>query len=123
MWQLIGGFGSLPDWTLGVTQTELSDGGRVRHLRNLNGQAIVEKLESYDFSARSYSYSIVRGPFPVADYLATLSVTPVGGTGSHVDWAATFTPIGGSAEEAQAIFQEIFSAGLKGLETRYASCR
>jgi hypothetical protein len=124
IWQLIGGFGSLPEWTPNITQTELSDGGRVRHLRNPKGQSIVEKLERYDFSARSYSYSIVKGPFPVAGYLATLSVTPIaGGTGSHVEWTATFTPVGASDEETRAIFHGIFSSGLRSLEARYAGKR
>ena len=34
LWQLIGGFGSLPDWVPGVSQSELADGGRVRHLHD-----------------------------------------------------------------------------------------
>lgn len=124
VWQLIGGFGSLPDWTPNITQTNLSDGGRVRHLSDPKGQTIVEKLERYDLSARSYSYSIVKGPFPVAGYLATLSVVPIaGGTGSHVEWGASFTPIGSSDKEARAIFQGIFSSGLKSLETKFGGER
>lgn len=120
VWQLIGGFGSLPDWIPEITQIELTDGGRVRHLRDPKGQTIIEKLERYDFSSRCYSYSIVKGPFPVAGYLATLGVTPIaGGRGSHVEWGATFTPVGASDDAARAIFKGIFSSCLKTLEARY----
>src|SRR5215469_5581823 len=87
VWQLIGGFGSLPDWLPYVPQSKVTDGGRVRHLDNPDGQTIVERLEKYDFSARTYSYSILQAPFPVTGYLSTITVTPTnGGKGSHVEW-------------------------------------
>jgi hypothetical protein len=124
VWELIGGFGSLPDWIPDMTQTKLAGGGRLRYLSDRNGQSIVEKLERYDASTRSYSYSIVKAPFPVAGYLATLSVTPLAGsTGCRVEWSASFTPVGSSDREAQAIFQNIFSASLKALEKRYSKNR
>lgn len=34
VWQLIGGFGSLPDWLPYIPHSELSEGGRVRSLKN-----------------------------------------------------------------------------------------
>ena len=58
VWQLIGGFGSLPEWIPGLSQRELADGGRVRYLCDPIGRTFVEKLERYDSAARSYSYSI-----------------------------------------------------------------
>jgi hypothetical protein len=32
VWQLIGGFNSLPNWLSYIPKSELSEGGRVRHL-------------------------------------------------------------------------------------------
>ena len=64
VWQLIGGFGSLPDWLPYIPKSELSAGGRVRHLANLRGDTIVERLEVFDDGARSYSYSILQAPSP-----------------------------------------------------------
>lgn len=64
VWQLIGGFNSLPDWLAYIPKSELSEGGRVRHLANPNGETIVEGLEKFDNAARSYSYFILRTPFP-----------------------------------------------------------
>jgi hypothetical protein len=68
VWELIGGFGSLPDWLPFIQKSTLTDGGRVRHLETLDGQSIVERLERYDFIGRSYTYSILQSPFPVRDY-------------------------------------------------------
>ena len=62
--QLIGGFNSLPDWLAYIPKSELSEGGRVRHLANPSGETIVEGLEKFDNAARSYSYFILRTPFP-----------------------------------------------------------
>lgn len=64
VWQLIGGFNSSPDWLAYIPKSELSEGGRVRHLANPNGETIVEGLEKFDNAARSYSYFILRTPFP-----------------------------------------------------------
>jgi polyketide cyclase/dehydrase/lipid transport protein len=74
VWQLIGGFNSLPDWLPYAPSSETTEGGRVRHVANPNGETIVERLEKFDNAARSYSYSIIQAPFPVTDYLFTISV-------------------------------------------------
>ena len=122
VWQLIGGFGSLPDWLPFIPKSKVTDGGRVRHLDNPDGQTIIERLEKYDFAKRTYSYSILQAPFPVKGYLATIAVTPsTDGKGSHVEWSGTFTPKGISDEEAHDLFQGIFSDGLRALASRYAN--
>ena len=120
LWQVIGGFGSLPDWISNVCQSRLADGGRVRYLHDQIGRTFVEKLERYDAAARSYSYSIVESPVGVSDYLATIAVTGInGGRASHVEWSTRFTPAGISEQEARETFEGIFSTGLKELASRY----
>jgi Polyketide cyclase / dehydrase and lipid transport len=74
VWQLIGGFDTLPDWLPYIPTSELTEGGRVRRLTNPNGDTIIERLVAFDDAARSYSYTIVQGPFPITGYLATLRV-------------------------------------------------
>ena len=118
VWQLIGGFGSLPDWLPYIPKSDLNDGGRVRHLANPNGEVIVERLEAFDDLGRSYSYSILQAPFPVTGYLSTLRVLPHGG-GSRVQWSGTFTPRCVSLAEASRLFQGIFEDGLKALVDRF----
>ncbi|MEU7484810.1 SRPBCC family protein [Streptomyces sp. NPDC042319] len=115
-WQLIGGFDSLPDWLPYIRTSELSEGGRVRSLTNEDGGTIVERLRAFDDAARTYSYSIQRAPFPVTDYLSTLTVHELpGGAGSRVEWSGSFTPAGVSDDEAVALFHGIYSDGLAAL--------
>ena len=71
-------------------------------------------------AARSYSYSIVRAPFPVSGYLSTLRVQQAAdGNRSRVEWSGKFTPEGVSAAEASRLFRNIFEDGLKALATKF----
>lgn len=119
VWNLIGGFDSLPDWLPYIPQSTLSEGGRVRHLANPDGDAIVERLEAFDQVGRSYTYSILRAPFPVTGYRSTLCVVEHG-SGSRIDWSGEFTPVGVSDEAASALFEGIYRDGLRALETTLA---
>ncbi|MER5387751.1 SRPBCC family protein [Saccharopolyspora sp. NPDC002686] len=116
VWQLIGGFDSLPDWLPYIPTSELSEGGRVRSLTNAEGGTIVERLEAFDNDARTYTYSIVDAPFPVTGYRSTITVHEVSDSQSRVEWSGTFTPVGASDEEAIALFHGIYSDGLAALE-------
>lgn len=117
VWQLIGGFDSLPDWLPYIPRSELSEGGRVRSLLNPDGDAIVERLEAFDNQARSYTYSILRAPFPVTGYRSTLRVVALDGEqASRVEWSGQFTPAGVSDEEASHLFEGIYRDGLKALQ-------
>ena len=99
------------------TRSELSEGGRARHLANPDGQTIVERLKAFDDALRTCSYSILQAPFPVTGYLSTLSVKSNGG--GRVEWSGTFTPKSASAEEVSRLFQGIFEDGLKALAARF----
>lgn len=124
VWQLIGGFNSLPDWLPYIPTSELSEGGRVRRLANPNGEVIVERLEAFDNRARSYTYSILEAPFPVTRYRSTLHVREIeGGRGSQVDWSGEFTPNGVKEEEASRLFEGIYRDGLQALSTSFAKKR
>ncbi|MDR3100004.1 MAG: SRPBCC family protein [Paraburkholderia sp.] len=121
VWQLIGGFNSLPDWLPYIPSSELSEGGRVRHLANPNGEAIVERLEAFDNGARSYTYSILEAPFPVTGYRSTLQVREIeGGRAAQVDWSGEFTPKGVSDGEASSLFEGIYRDGLQALAAAFA---
>src|ERR1700739_1860875 len=92
VWQLVGGFDSLPDWLPYISKSELSEGGRVRHLATPDGAVIVERLMSFDEEGKSYGYHILQSPFPQKDYLSVLRVTSTDeGRGSRVDWFGDFT--------------------------------
>lgn len=118
VWQLIGGFNSLPDWLPMVTRSEPSEGGRLRTLLTDDGTVIVERLEAFDNAAKTYSYSLAQSPFPVKDYLATLSVEALG-DGSRVRWSGLFTPVGISEVEAQELFKGVYQVGLTALRANF----
>jgi 2,5-diketo-D-gluconate reductase B len=115
VWQLIGGFNSLPDWLPYIPGSELSEGGRVRTLANPAGEVIVERLEAFSDKERFYSYSILKAPFPAKDYFATIRVKPAAG-GAVVEWSGSFTPVGVSEDEVTQLFHGIYADGLKALK-------
>lgn len=115
VWRLIGGFDSLPDWLPYIPKSELSEGGRVRTLANPDGNAIVERLLSFDEAGRSYSYAILSAPFPVTGYSSTLRVLEAEGGTARVEWSGRFTPAGVSDDEASRLFRGIYEDGLAAL--------
>ena len=119
VWALTGGFLSLNEWLPFIKQSESQEGGRVRHLTTDDGAEITERLQTYDNSARSYSYSIDKGPFPISSYLATLKVKEDGADSTWVEWSGVFTPHGVSDGEVEALFKGIYEGGLEALKANF----
>ncbi|MEU6345914.1 SRPBCC family protein [Streptomyces sp. NPDC046977] len=118
VWELVGGFGSLPDWLPYIPESSFSEGGRVRHLKNPDGEPIVERLMAFDEEHRYYSYHIVQAPFPVVDYLSTLRVHEISGdeNAAEVQWSGRFVPKAGATEdEVVDLFTGIYRDGLEAL--------
>jgi hypothetical protein len=118
VWQLIGGFNTLPDWLPLITESTLTDGGRVRSLKTADGGVVIERLQTFDNAAMTYSYSIEQAPFPATEYLATLKVEAQG-QGARVTWSGRFTAVGVSDEEVVALFNGIYQGGLDALRANY----
>ncbi|AWW35886.1 XoxI [Streptomyces sp. AS58] len=116
-WQLIGGFGSLPDWLPNIRSSTLDEGGRVRKLLTRDGETIVERLIAFNDVERHYSYTIVQAPFPVTEYLATLRVHTVARDAgiSEVQWSGRFTPRDVPESDVVAHFTGLYSNGLDAL--------
>jgi hypothetical protein len=119
VWQLVGGFHSLPDWLPFIVKSEAMDGGRMRKLTTAEGAVIIERLEAFDNHARTYTYSISEGPFPVTGYLATLQLAAVGENETLVTWSGCFIPDGISDNEAEELFRGIYEGGLTALKTNF----
>ena len=101
-----------------ITHSELSEGGRVRTLKTGDGGVVVERLQTFDNAARTYSYSIEQAPFPASDYLATIKVEAQG-EGARVTWSGRFNAVGVSDEEVVALFNGIYQGGLEALRANY----
>jgi hypothetical protein len=120
VWQLIGGFNALPDWLPFIVKSEASDGGRVRHLQTADGGVVVERLQSFDNVARTYSYTIEQSPFPVSAYLATLQVEALTDASAKVTWSGVFTPAAGTTDAAvEELFAGVYSGGLEALRANF----
>ncbi|MET7312187.1 SRPBCC family protein [Streptomyces sp. NPDC005134] len=117
VWQLIGGFDSLPDWLPYIPESTALEGGRVRRLANPDGEAIVERLVDFSETERHYSYAILEAPFPVVGYISTLRVHEVPGQTdiAEVQWSGRFTPQGTSEDEVVTLFTGIYRDGLDAL--------
>ncbi|MDB5993773.1 MAG: hypothetical protein JWP42_909 [Pseudomonas sp.] len=118
VWQLIGGFNALPDWLPFITSSESSEGGRVRRLQTVDGAVVVERLQSFDNAAKTYSYSILQAPFPATEYLAKIRVEAQG-QGARVTWSGQFEPVGVSVQEVEELFTGIYQGGLEALRANY----
>lgn len=118
VWQLIGGFNALPDWLPFITSSESSEGGRVRRLQTVDGAVVVERLQSFDNAAKTYSYSILQAPFPANEYLAMIRVEAQG-QGARVTWSGQFEPVGVSVQEVEELFTGIYQGGLEALRANY----
>jgi hypothetical protein len=120
VWQLVGGFNSLPDWLPLIAKSEPGEGGRLRHLTTADGGTIVERLQTFDNVARTYSYTIEASPFPVSAYLATLQVEALTDTSAKVTWSGVFTPTADITEEAaQELFTGVYQGGLEALRANF----
>ena len=122
VWQLMGGFDSLPDWLPFIPKSMVSEGGRVRTLTTSDGGTVIERLEAFDNRQRSYSYSIILAPFPVVDYLSTIAVVATADNNiTRVEWSGSFTPVNVSDADAEALFSGIYRDGLQALKNNFSA--
>jgi hypothetical protein len=115
-WNAIGDFCGLATWLPAVAGCQLSrvDGVVLRTLSLNGGGTVVEKLIRWDARKRSYTYGIVSGPLPVANYVSTLSVAPAG-KGSVVSWTGDFAAAGAPDDKAVATIAGLYDSGLASL--------
>jgi hypothetical protein len=114
LWAKIGDFCGITKWHPAVEKCELSADGKTRTLSLKGGGTIVEALVRTDAASRSYTYSIVSAPLPVANYTSTIAVS-ADGAGSVVNWSGKYDAKGVSDADAQKVVQGIYDAGLKAL--------
>lgn len=121
VWTVIGGFNALPDWHPAVAKSEVVEegGSRLRTLSLAGGGTIVEKLDRSDDKERTYSYSIVSGPLPVANYQSSIRVREKDGGGCTVEWSSEFDAEGAPESDAVAAVRGIYEAGFANLQKMF----
>lgn len=122
VWNTIGGFASINRWHPGIEKSvETKEKGKTERTLTLSGGmgTVVERLETHDDDARTYSYSIVSGPIPVADYEATIKVIPEGANSCTVEWSSDFEPKGIPENDAVAAIRQVYEAGFDNLRKMF----
>ncbi len=122
VWDLIGGFNALPNWHPAVAKSEITEDGNatLRTLHLAGGGTIVERLEKLDDSGQHYTYSIVSGPLPVANYTSTLRLKEsADGKSCTVEWGSSFDAAGASDNDAMSAIQGVYQAGFDNLKKMF----
>lgn len=118
VWAAIGAFCGIGDWHPAVEKCSLGDeaGTPIRTLSLKGGGTLVEAEVSRDEAARAYSYKIVDGPLPVANYVSTLSVKQGDEDGeSEITWKGQFDAKGATDDKATEVIAGIYESGIAAL--------
>ena len=121
VWGKIGRFGALHDWHPVIEKSEL-EGAGVGATRNLflaGGGNVIERLDAEDAAGKSYTYTILDSPLPVANYQSTLKVLDNGDGSCTVDWSSNFDPSGAPEADAVAAIQGVYQAGFDALKADF----
>jgi hypothetical protein len=118
VWSRLGDFNGLAGWLEFIRSSRLSDDRRLRQLETIDGAVIVEELSEHSDVGKFYRYSIVEGPDPVTDYMATLSARRTGTGNTTVTWASHFEPV--HTEMTASLvgrYEILYRTGLESLKT------
>lgn len=114
MWKKVGDFCGIAAWHPAIEKCVLGADGKQRTLSLKGGGTIVEALENWDDANHSYTYTILSGPLPVANYHSTVSVAH-DPKGSALKWVGTYDAKGASDADAKKTIDGVYEAGAKGL--------
>ena len=122
VWTEIGEFTSLDDWYPGIARIDIGGEGigATRSALLENGAQIIEQLQAVDQQARRYTYSMLSGPLPVANYQASLQAQDAeDGVGCDIVWSAEFDADGAPKLAVIDAVNGIFATGLGVLESQF----
>ena len=128
VWSRIRDFNALPLWHAGIADSRIENSqpsdrvGCVRHFHTSDGGKIRERLVALSDYDYSQSYEILESPMGVANYVATLKLTPItDGNRSFAEWSAEFDCAEGREYElSELIGNGVFQSGLDGLKRHFA---
>lgn len=121
IWRLVRDFGGLLKWNEGIESCEVegSGVGAVRTIK-VGGIELQERLEHLDDTGRSFTYSIVSGPVPVENYLASMTIYDEGEK-SRITWQSTFDAKGAPEADCVKLFEGVYQGGIAALRKTLAS--
>lgn len=98
------------------TTTEGSGVGATRTCELADGAQLHERLEALDDQACSLTYSILKSPLPIENYLGTISVRDGGEGKSEVTWSANLDAPADQEPAMTEMLSGAFASGIDGLE-------
>jgi len=127
VWERVRDFNALPRWHPRIRDSRIEDalpGDKVGCIRNFNlqnGDNIREQmlgLSDYDMFC---TYSMLEGPMPLWDYVATLRLTPVtDGSRCFAEWSAEFSCAAENEDDlVDGISTNVFQGGFDALKRHF----
>ena len=128
VWARIRDFNALPLWHPGIADSRIENNepsdrvGCIRHFHTSDGGMIRERLLALSDYEYSQTYEILESPMVVANYVATLKLTPVtDGQRSFAEWSAEFECAEGREHElTELIGNGVFQGGFDALQRHFA---
>ncbi|HHJ15639.1 MAG TPA: SRPBCC family protein [Gammaproteobacteria bacterium] len=128
VWALVRDFNALPQWHPVVSESTIEAGhpgdrvGCVRHFVLVTGESVRERLMTLCDISRICSYSLLDGPLPVRDYVASLQLRPVtDGNRTYIDWRAEFSCAPDDEMATRLRIGTIFQDGFDALKRHFES--
>lgn len=127
VWARIRDFNALPLWHPAIADSRIENNepsdrvGCIRHFHTRDGGMIRERLLALSDYEYSQSYEILESPMGVANYVATLKLTPVtDGQRSFAEWSAEFDCAEGREHElTELIGGSVFQGGFDALKRHF----
>ena len=123
VWKYVGDFNGLDLWHPQVRSSTLkgasNKAGAVRTLKLADASEVVEKLLKYDAANTSYTYTSLKSPFPIKNYVATISVSPAADGKTLLKWSASFDAVNIDEDIATEMVAIAMSGGLGKVVTNF----
>ncbi len=127
VWDRIRDFNALPRWHPRIRDSRIEDAlpgdkiGAIRNFHLQNGDNIREQLVGMSDYDLFVTYSMLEGPMPLSDYMATLRLTPVtDGNRCFIEWSAEFDCAPEDAEDlVGGIGTNVFQGGFDALKRHF----
>ena len=114
VWNIVGNPAEISAWHPAIKESKATNNGKSRTCVLEHGDVITESILDHDPARRSYRYAIDGGPLPVADYVSTITVEPVGEQ-CRVLWSASFISQVDS-KETEEMVKGIYEQGLNAVK-------
>jgi Polyketide cyclase / dehydrase and lipid transport len=120
-WEVIRSGGAMDRWVPAITSCKLEgEGIGARRICVINGQELIESVETVDDASRLFQYRILQQSLmPVHNVLGTIHVSSAGPAEAEVLWFVNFELEDEAAlPVVKAEIEGIYRAGIEGLEVR-----